>query len=643
MQTTMIWLWGFVLLYWIYCLYWGLRSMRGAATAEDYMIAGRAIPIWVYVLAATATSFSGWVFIGHPGLLYLSGFQYAYASFSAIVIPFAGLLFLKRQWLLGKRFGYVTPGEMFGDYFRSRRIRILVLIIALIFSIPYIGIQLRASGFLFYVLTNEAISINAGMILLSAIVILYVASGGLRAVAYVDTLQLILIALGMLLIGIIALSAAGGFGQLAENIFLLGQMDENRTPDGYSHYIAIPGIIQDVSAGAQAQGGAWTGTMILTYMFALMGIQASPAFSMWAYSNRTPRAFAPQQVWASSLGIGFILIIFSVIQGMGGHFLGADTAFNTAHPTKVNNILGPGLGGRDLMEVAGQQGELVPLLIQSIGETAPFMVGLLAVCALAAMQSTAAAYMATAGTMLTRDLILRFINPRMDDLAQKFWARLSVLMIVGLALIVAITSTDALVLLGGLAVAFGFQMWTALIGICYWPWLTRAGVFAGLISGLIAVVMTERLGITWFGIEAWGRWPLTLHSAFWGILFNLPVAIVVSSFTQDASDTAHKDGFHAFLRKHSGVPPAKKNLVPLAWLITIVWFFFGVGPGAVIGNTLFGNPNDINTWVFGLPSIWLWQMIWWALGVGMMWFLAYKMEFSIFNADVENIKPLPKK
>ena len=33
------------------------------------------------------------------------------------------------------------------------------------------------------------------------------------------------------------------------------------TPDGYSHYVAIPGVIQFVDAGAKAQGGAWTGIM----------------------------------------------------------------------------------------------------------------------------------------------------------------------------------------------------------------------------------------------------------------------------------------------------------------------------------------------------------------------------------------------
>ena len=45
-------------------------------------------------------------------------------------------------------------------------------------------------------------------------------------------------------------------------------------------------------------------------------------------------------------------------------------------------------------------------------------------------------------------------------------------------------------------------------------------------------------------------------------------------------------------------------------------------------STIFGNPHDYNTWVFGMPSIWAWQILWWILGVFMMWFLAYKMNMS---------------
>ena len=140
MEKTTYWLFAFVLAYWSYCIFWGIKGARTAKTASDYFIAGRTIPIWVFVLAATATSFSGWTFMGHPGLVYRDGFQYAYASFYAITIPFTGVMFLKRQWMLGKRFGFITPGEMFADYFRSDTMRILTVIVALVFSLPYLGV-----------------------------------------------------------------------------------------------------------------------------------------------------------------------------------------------------------------------------------------------------------------------------------------------------------------------------------------------------------------------------------------------------------------------------------------------------------------------------------------------------------------------
>ncbi len=629
MDPKMVWLFIFVILYWAYCIFWGIRGAMTAKTASDYFIAGRRLSIWVFVLAATATSFSGWTFMGHPGLLYRDGFQYAYASFYAITIPFTGVMFLKRQWMLGKRFGFVTPGEMLAHYFRGDTIRLLTVLVALCFSIPYLGLQLRASGFLFNVLTDGLLSVEVGMWLLSAVVFIYVASGGLRAVAYVDTLQCILLAAGIIALGIIAISFVGGLGALNEGIAALAQFDEKRTPDGYSHYIAIPGVIQFVSNGPSAAGGAWTGIMVLTYMFALMGIHSSPAFTMWAFSNTDPRPFAPQQVWASSFGIGIILFVFTAFQGMGAHMLGANEAFMNAYPEiVVNPVMQEGLqalGHTDLMKSPGAQGNLVPQLIWLMGGTAPWLVGLLSVCALAAMQSTGAAYMSTAGGMLTRDLLKHYILPNASHGQQKFWGRVGVLVIVLSALVVATTATDALVLLGGLAVAYGFQMWVPLMSVCYFPWLTRQGVTVGLAAGIIAVTLTESIGSQFM---PWGRWPWTIHSAGWGMIFNLGLAVIISTATQKQSDMDHKMKFHNFLGEHATLPDSKKGLVPVAWILTLLWFFFGIGPGAVIGNTIFGNPNDATTWIFGMPSIWAWQLLFWAIGVFMMWFLAYKMEMS---------------
>ena len=103
MDSKLVWLMGFVGIYWAYCLFWGFKGAKSAKTSADYFLAGRSLGIWVFVLAATATSFSGWTFVGHPGKIFTDGLPYAFASFYALTIPFTGVLFLRRQWVLGKR------------------------------------------------------------------------------------------------------------------------------------------------------------------------------------------------------------------------------------------------------------------------------------------------------------------------------------------------------------------------------------------------------------------------------------------------------------------------------------------------------------------------------------------------------------
>ncbi len=633
MSAKVIWLFGFVGLYWTYCIFWGIKGMTQAKTASDYFIAGRGLSMWVFILAATATSFSGWTFMGHPGLVYRDGFQYAYASFYTITIPFTGVMFLKRQWMLGKRFGYVTPGEMLSDYFQGDAIRILVVLVALLFSIPYLGVQLGASGYMFNVLSDGLVPVNTGMWILSAVVLIYVASGGLKAVAYVDTMQCILLAGGIIVTGVIAIDIVGGWSALNAGFAEMAKHPDlakwGATAAGHNSYFAIPGVIQ-FTAGLGVEtptGGLWTGIMVLTYMFALMGIQSAPAFTMWAFGNRDPKPFAPQQVWASSLCIGAILFFFTAFQGMGAHLLGANPLINAAQV--------PGLPFVTVLpeSIADKPDSIVPYYFNQIADSVPWLVGILAVCALAAMQSTGAAYMSTAGGMVTRDLIKRFLLPTADHKTQKMFGRLGVAFIVFAALMVATFSRDALVLLGGLAVAFGFQMWPSLAAVCWFPWITRQGATLGLAAGLIGVIFTEKLGAQLIGIVGidlpWGRWPWTIHSAGWGMLLNLAVCLPVSAMTQNDADREHRMTYHNFLNEHASLSPDKRKLIPMAWIITLLWMFFGIGPGAVIGNYIFGAPDaGVEGWTFGIPSIWAWQILFWLLGVGMMWFLAYKMEMS---------------
>ena len=619
MEPKFAWLIAFVSIYWAYCLFWGFKGARSAKTSTDYFLAGRSIGIWVFVLAATATSFSGWTFVGHPGKIFTDGLPYAFASFYALTIPFTGVLFLRRQWVLGKAYRYITPGEMYSDYYGGNSIRLLTVLVAFLFSVPYLGVQLRASGVLFNVLTDGLVSVNFGMFTLSAIVMIYVASGGLRSVAFVDCAQAILLALGITILGGIAIYYAGGYGGFTTGLADIVMADvtsgQNLTADGYSMKVAIPGSIQMVSAGSKATGGPWTGIMCMTYMFALMGIQSSPAFSMWAFANKTSKAFRWQQVVASSIVIGVLLFSFTIFQGLGGHILIANGVLDSAND---NN--------------------LVPQLINLLSDAAPWLVGLLAVCALAAMQSTGAAYMSTFSAMVTRDIYAKFISPNASDKNQKLSGRIFVIIVTGAALIVAANSSQAIVMLGGLAVAYGFQMYPALIGICYYKGFTQKGVVAGLVVGLIAVTLTDRTS-AWFGVP-WGAYPLTIHSAGWGIFFNLIITFLVSHFSAETdAERNNKTKKHQLLQAVSGMNSARKKKIRLAWILTLIWFLVGFGPFATIGNTIFSDPNSPALWApFALPSLWVWQIMFLGYGIFVMWFLAFHMGMSepIDPKKVEN-------
>lgn len=630
MPDSIAWLAIFMMLYWAYCFFWGIRALRRSHTASDFFLAGRRLSPWVLALAMTAVSFGGWTFMGHPGLVFRDGFQFVNTSFYAVAVPLAGVVLLKRQWMLGKRFGYMTAGEMFSDYFNGDGLRIVSVGIALLFGVPFVGIFFGASGFLISELTDQAISRNVAMWVLSGFVLLYAITGGLQAVAKIAVVQCVMFALGVVVLGLFALDLVGGFDALNRGLATIAQNSPgfwgytNGSGGGnFPGYFAIPGVIQwTAGLGVEApSGGPWTAIMTLTFMMAAMGIQASPGFTLWGFASQSPRGFAIHQVWGAAFCVGLIMFLFATFQGVGAHLLGADAEANAA-----------GIAVAQLLPVLTehQSNELVAHYIRLIGDELPWLTGLLAVCAIAALQASAGAFMTTTGSILTRDIFVRYLQPDAGHEKQMLVGRLCTGLVFLAAMLLATYSMEATVLLGGLAIAFGFQLWPSLLAVTWFPWITRQAATLGLIAGLIAVVMTETMGqkLT-AGSLPWGRWPWTIHSAAWGMFFNIIICLVVSVATRSDVDRPRRNKFHEFLNSYGSVTHQRSWSKPIAWIIVLVWMFFAIGPGSVIGNILFGEPNGgYDAWYFAMPSIWAWQIIWWALGVGMIWYLAYKMEMS---------------
>ena len=92
---------------------------------------------------------------------------------------------------------------------------------------------------------------------------------------------------------------------------------------------------------------------------------------------------------------------------------------------------------------------------------------------------------------------------------------------------------------------------------------------------------------------------------------------------------SHRQKFHNFLGEHMGLHPSRSKLRSFAYVIVLIWLFCAIGPGLILGNDIFGSPGDgYESWILKIPSIWGYQLIWWLLGIGLVWFLANKMDLS---------------
>jgi Na+/proline symporter len=213
----------------------------------------------------------------------------------------------------------------------------------------------------------------------------------------------------------------------------------------------------------------------------------------------------------------------------------------------------------------------------------------------------------------------------------------SALLMVG-ALLMATYLMGAAQTLGNLALSFSFQLWPGLLAILWLHWIPRRAVLLGLIAGMVAVVFTEPLGQLITGDTLpWGRWPWTIHSAAWGMFFNVLICLIVAISGKHEENEPGTGSIQRFLKQSRNPVALRQRLKSVAWLFALIWAFFAVGPGLVIGNDFFGRPDEaFETWMFRMPSIWAWQIIWWAIGVGMIWFLANKMELSTSHDESDD-------
>ena len=634
MSEKSVWLFLFILLYAAFCFFWGVRGSKfNSESPQKYYLADKNVSSWVFFFAATAATFAGLTIISQTSLIYNDGFQYVGTAFIAITVPLGSIFFFKRQWMLSRKFGYITPGEMYYDYYKSDTLRIITVLVTFFVAIPLLAVFFGATGFLVNILSDGYISRDLGMWVISTIVLFYVTRGGFKSVVSVGVVQSWLYFLTVIILGLIIYFFVGNFetfGRALSKIATTPISNWGNT-QGYgggdfNGYFALPGVIQWVAGLGKnpAVGGPWTAMMIFTFAISFMGVVLSPSFSMWSYTAKHPKVFSYYQIWGSAVVVGILLFVFATYQGVGASLLGANSEINSSG-LSINKIL-PEVSSED-------HSLLIYQIINLMDNSALWVTGLLAVGVIAAIQSTAAAFLITSGGIITRDLYKTYVNKNISWENELVAVRIITMLIFLAALYLATFAKPAMVIFSGISISIAFQFLIVLLGLIWFPWITRGAAISGIIIGIIIVILTETIGQQISGNRLpWGRWPLTIHSGVWGLLFNVFICFSVSAFsslTKIDSDRNHRQKYHDFLNDHMGLHPSRTKLRSFAYVIALIWLFFGAGPGQVLGNSFFGEPSaGYEEWILKIPSLWGYQLIWWFFGIGLIWFLASKMDLS---------------
>jgi SSS family solute:Na+ symporter len=197
----------FVVLYLMVSVGIGLFAATRVHSAKDFAVAGRSLPLPV----VTATVFATW--FGAEAVFGVSATFVKDGLGGVVADPFGSSMCLIIAGIIFSRYLYKLNILTLGDFYRMRYNRTVEVITTVCIVLSYLGwvaAQIKALGLIFFVVTDGAVSQEAGMILGAAIVLTYTTFGGMFSVAILDFVQMAVSMGGLLFIAWTVSGKVGG-------------------------------------------------------------------------------------------------------------------------------------------------------------------------------------------------------------------------------------------------------------------------------------------------------------------------------------------------------------------------------------------------------------------------------------------------
>ncbi|WP_249977668.1 sodium/proline symporter PutP [Vreelandella olivaria] len=474
----------------------GIYAMRKAtSSSEDYMLGGRTLSPQVAALSAGASDMSGWLLLGLPGAMFVSGLGSAWIGIGLLVGALLNWILVAPR-LREQTIHYgnaITIPAFLANRFPTRALalRTVSAIVIVIFFAVYTASGLVAGGKLFETAFTGVYNFGdmsnyaMGVVITLGVVLIYTVVGGFLAVSMTDFVQGCIMMLALIIMPAVVLfgEGGGGFSQASET---LNSVD--------------PALL------------SWTtGLTFIGWLSAVtwgLGYFGQPHIIVRFMAIRSQKDVPI----ARNIGMGWMLVslIGAVSLGLAGRAFAVRNGLDVQDPETIFIML-------------------ANLLFH------PLITGFLYAALLAAIMSTISSQLLVSSSSLTEDFYRLFLHKNATEQQCVAVGRVCVVLVgIVAAIIASDENSQVLGLVSNAWAGFGAAFGPLIILSLMWPRTNGAGALAGMIVGAATVMIWISLG--WNGAFMGGP---GVYEIIPGFIASFIAILVVSSMTADASEYRH--------------------------------------------------------------------------------------------------------
>ncbi|MBS4192042.1 sodium/proline symporter PutP [Bacillus sp. FJAT-49705] len=469
-------------LYMVLMLLIGWYAYRKTSNLTDYMLGGRSLGPAVTALSAGAADMSGWLLMGLPGGIYVSGLADAWIAVGLTVGAYLNWLLVAprlRTYTQVANDSITIPGYLENRFKDSTKLlRIVSGLVILVFFTFYVSSGMVAGAVFFK--SSFGTSYHTGLFIVSGVVVAYTLFGGFLAVSYTDFIQGLMMLIALLLVPILALTQTGGLSGTFETI-----REIDPTLLDFFKGTTTLGIISALAWGL----GYFGQPHIIVRFMAISSVKETKS--------------------ARRIGIGWMIFsligtIFTALVGLA--FFYQNKQYTLDNPETVFLTLG-----------------------QIVFH--PLFAGFLLAAVLAAIMSTISSQLIVTSSALTEDLYKVLFRKNATDKEYVFFGRMAVLAISVIGAILAFEQNDTILGLVAYAWAgFGAAFGPVILLSLFWKKMTNWGALVGMIAGALTVIIWKNVGL-----------GDTLYEIVPGFAINLILSYVVSLITYQRNEEIEKE------------------------------------------------------------------------------------------------------